>query len=215
MRVAIAGASGYTGLELIRLVGRHPQLELVAITSEQRAGKAAGEAFPGLRGGVDLAFESLDAASLAERVDVAFLCLPHGMSATVVGPLLAAGVRVIDLGGDFRLRNMDDYIRWYGEHKAPELFGTAVYGLPEFYRAELAGAPLAAAAGWPPPSYDTTPAQHQAMLLGLDLAALVGGAETCEGAPLGAPGVAHHGRAARRVPPPHIGSARRTSRSHT
>lgn len=152
MRVAIAGASGYTGLELIRLVGRHPQLELVAITSEQRAGKAAGEAFPGLRGGVDLAFESLDAASLAERVDVAFLCLPHGMSATVVGPLRAAGVRVIDLGGDFRLRNMDDYIRWYGEHKAPELFGTAVYGLPELYRAELAGAPLAAAAGCYPTS---------------------------------------------------------------
>lgn len=152
MRVAIAGASGYTGLELIRLVGRHPQLELVAITSEQRAGMAAGDAFPALRGGVDLAFESLDAASLAERVDVAFLCLPHGMSATVVGPLRAAGVRVIDLGGDFRLRNMDDYIRWYGEHKAPELFGTAVYGIPELYRAELAGAPLAAAAGCYPTS---------------------------------------------------------------
>jgi N-acetyl-gamma-glutamyl-phosphate reductase len=152
MRVAIAGASGYTGLELIRLVQHHPELELAAITSEQRAGVAAGDAFPGLRGLVDLPFESLDPASLAGRVETAFLCLPHGTSAAAVGPLRAAGVRVVDLGGDFRLRSMDDYIRWYGEHQAPELFGSAVYGIPELYRGDLAGASLAAAAGCYPTS---------------------------------------------------------------
>ena len=152
MRVAIAGASGYTGLELIRIVLRHPELELAAVTSEQRAGVPVGEAFPGLRGLVDLTFESLDPAALAERVETAFLCLPHGTSAAAVGPLRAGGVRVVDLGGDFRLRNMDDYLRWYGEHKAPELFGQAIYGVPELYRGELAGAPFAAAAGCYPTS---------------------------------------------------------------
>ena len=152
MRVAIVGASGYTGLELIRIVLRHPELELVAITSEQRDGLSAGDAFAGLRGLVELEFEKLDPASLAERVDAAFCCLPHGASARAVGALRQAGVTVVDLSADFRLRSMDDYRQWYGEHGAPELFGEAVYGIPELHRAELAGASFAAAAGCYPTS---------------------------------------------------------------
>ena len=147
MRVAVVGASGYTGLELIRLVLRHPQLELVAITSEQRAGVPAGEAFPALRGLVDLAFESFDPAALIGRVDAALCCLPAGPTARSLAQLRAGGVRVVDLSADFRLQRMADYEGWYGEHSAPELFGKAVYGIPELYRSEMAGSMLVAAAG--------------------------------------------------------------------
>jgi len=152
MRVAILGASGYTGLELQRLVLRHPELELVAITSEQRAGVAAGDAFPALRGLVDLRFEALDAEALAGRIDVALCCLPHGASARAVGALYRAGVRVVDLAADFRLRSLEDYTRWYGEHALPELIGEAVYGVPELHREALRGARLCAAAGCYPTS---------------------------------------------------------------
>lgn len=147
MRVAIVGASGYTGLEAVRIVLRHPQLELVAITSEQRDGMAASQAFPGLRSLVDLHFEKLDTASLADRVDAALCCLPEGPAAQAVAALHRAGVTVVDLAGNFRLLSLDDYTRWYGEHAAPELFGKAVYGIPELHRDELAGASFAAAAG--------------------------------------------------------------------
>jgi len=147
MRVGIVGASGYTGLELVRLVRRHPELELVAITSEQRAGVVAGEAFAGLRGLVDLAFESFDPKSLAERVDVALCCLPAGPTATGVGKLVEAGISVVDLAADYRLEDMSDYTAWYGEHHNPALFGQAVYGLPELRGEQLAGATFVAAAG--------------------------------------------------------------------
>lgn len=148
MRAAVVGASGYSGLEVVRLLLGHPRVELAAITSEQRAGVPAGEAFPGLRGLVDLSFEALDAASLAERVDVAFCCLPAGeVSARAVATLHAGGVRVVDLSADFRLRSMADYERAYGAHAAPELFGKAVYGIPELYREQMPDARLVAAAG--------------------------------------------------------------------
>jgi len=152
MRVAVVGASGYTGLELVRIVLRHPRLELTAATSEQRAGQPVGEVFPALRGLVDLDFESADPGALAERVEVAFTALPHATAAPVVAALRKAGVRVIDMSADFRLRSLETYREWYGEHAAPELLGQAVYGLPELYRDRLAGAPLVAAPGCYPTS---------------------------------------------------------------
>jgi N-acetyl-gamma-glutamyl-phosphate reductase len=152
MRVAVVGASGYTGLELVRTLLRHPRLELAAITSEQRAGVPAGEAFPGLAGLVDLRFEAFDPAALAGRVDVAFCGLPHSASAAAVAALRKAGLAVVDLSADFRLRSPATYAEWYGEHGAPELFGQAVYGLPELYRDELRGASLIAAPGCYPTS---------------------------------------------------------------
>lgn len=153
MRVAVVGASGYTGLELLRILLRHPQAEVVAVTSEQRAGLAVGEAFPSLRGLLDLRFESAaEATSIASRADLAFTALPHAASAPVVAALRKAGVAVVDLSADFRLRDAAVYARWYGEHKAPELLGSAVYGLPELHREAIRKADFVAAPGCYPTS---------------------------------------------------------------
>jgi N-acetyl-gamma-glutamyl-phosphate reductase len=152
MRVAVIGASGYTGLELVRILLRHPIFELVAVTSEQRAGQAVGDAFPALRGQLDLSFEPADATRLAPKVDLAFTALPHTASAPTVIALRAAGVPVADLSADFRLRSLDRYRRWYGEHPAPDLLETAVYGIPELHREALRSTGLAAVAGCYPTS---------------------------------------------------------------
>jgi N-acetyl-gamma-glutamyl-phosphate reductase len=147
MRVAILGASGYSGLELLRIVLRHPHLEPVVVTSEQRAGQEVGEAFPQLRGLVELCFEALDPEKIVGRVDAAFSCLHAGTSARAVAVLRKAGVPVVDLSADFRLRDPAVYAAWYGEHPAPEWFGQAVYGIPELHGGELRGASFVAAAG--------------------------------------------------------------------
>jgi N-acetyl-gamma-glutamyl-phosphate reductase len=152
MRVAVIGASGYTGLELVRILLRHPIFELVAVTSEQRVGQAVGDAFPALRGQLDLSFQAADATSLAPKVDLAFTALPHAASAPTVSALRAAGVPVADLSADFRLRSLDRYRRWYGEHPAPDLLETAVYGIPELHREALRSTGLAAVAGCYPTS---------------------------------------------------------------
>ena len=152
MRVAVLGASGYTGLELVRILLRHPIFELVAVTSERRAGQPVGDAFPALRGQLDLVFERADPAALASKVDLAFTALPHSVSAVTVRGLRAAEVPVADLSADFRLGNLETYRRWYGEHPAPDLIETAVYGIPELYREALESAELVAVAGCYPTS---------------------------------------------------------------
>jgi N-acetyl-gamma-glutamyl-phosphate reductase len=152
MKVAVVGASGYTGLELLRTLRRHPQFEIAAITSEQRAGRALGEVFPALRGQLDLTFEAADPAALAGRVELAFTALPHAASAPTVAALREAGVAVADLSADFRLRDLETYRSWYGEHAAPELLDSAVYGLPELNREALRGAELVAVPGCYPTS---------------------------------------------------------------
>lgn len=152
MRVAVLGASGYAGLELLRILLRHPGFEIAAITSEQRAGQAVGETFPALRGQLDLAFEAADPARLASKVDLAFAALPHAASAPSVATLRRAGVPVVDLSADFRLRDAATYRQWYGEHPAPELVREAVYGLPELHRERLRGAALVACPGCYPTS---------------------------------------------------------------
>ena len=152
MRVAVLGASGYSGLELVRILLRHPIFELVAVTSEQRAGQRVGDAFPALRGQLDLVFERADPASLAPKVDLAFTALPHSASAATVRELRAAEVPVADLSAAFRLGNLETYRRWYGEHPAPDLIATAVYGIPELYREALGSAELVAVAGCYPTS---------------------------------------------------------------
>lgn len=153
MRTAIVGASGYTGLELVRIVLRHPELELCVVTSEQRAGVPLGEAFPALRALCDLTLESAaDPDGIANRCEVAFCALPHAASAPTVAALHERGVRVFDLSADFRLNEVSVYREWYGEHAAPDLFGKAVYGMPELHRDELPGATLVAAPGCYPTS---------------------------------------------------------------
>ncbi len=153
MRVAVVGASGYTGLELLRILRRHPAAELVAVTSEQRAGQAVGDVFPSLRGLVDLRFESAaDPLSIASRAEIVFTALPHSTSAPVVAVLHRAGASVIDLSADFRLADPGVYARWYGEHAVPELIGSAVYGLPELHRDAIRKSDFVAAPGCYPTS---------------------------------------------------------------
>jgi len=147
LRVAVLGASGYAGLELLRIVLRHPRLELAAATSEQRAGRPVGDAFPSLRGLTSLAYEALDAGRLPGRVDAVFSCLHHGTAAPAVTALRKAGLPVADLSADIRLRDLSSYEQWYCPHKAPELLGTAVFGIPELHREAMRGAGLVAAAG--------------------------------------------------------------------
>ncbi|MEM7413728.1 MAG: N-acetyl-gamma-glutamyl-phosphate reductase [Myxococcota bacterium] len=152
MKVAVVGASGYTGLELMRILLRHPEFEVAAATSEQRAGRPVGDAFPALRGRTDLVFENAEPQALSGRVELAFTALPHAASAPTVSALRAAGIRVVDLSADYRLRSVDTYRTWYGEHAAPDALSEAVYGLPERYREALSGASLAAAPGCYPTS---------------------------------------------------------------
>lgn len=152
MRAAVIGASGYTGMELLRILLRHPQLELVAVTSEQRAGRPVADAFPSLRGLTDLRFEAADPAAIARRADVAFAALPHAASAPAVRELRKQGVLVADLSADFRLRDPEVYAAWYGPHPAPELLDGAVYGVPELGREALRRSDLIAVPGCYPTS---------------------------------------------------------------
>lgn len=146
-KVGIVGGTGYTGVELMRLLSAHPQVALTAVTSRGNAGMPVSEMFPGLRGVVDLEFSDPDVDRLAE-CEVVFFATPHGTAMQAVPELLERDVRVIDLGPDFRLRDADEWSRWYKqEHACPELLAEAVYGLPELNREAIRGARLVANPG--------------------------------------------------------------------
>ena len=146
--VAIVGASGYTGAELIRLLCAHPNVELVSVSAGRAAGKHITEVFPQLTGLVDLRVTAFDPLDIAERAAIVFCALPHGQSAEAVFALHTRGLCVLDLSADYRLRDAAAYPRWYGnEHPHPELLEHAVYGLPEFHRSLLPGARLVAVPG--------------------------------------------------------------------
>jgi len=149
MRVAVVGASGYTGAELVRLCVGHPRLELAAVCAERSAGSLIEQVFPHLAGRLSMELEAFDADRIAARAETVLCALPHGQSARVVAELVARGRRVLDLSADFRLRDPAAYAEWYGPeaHPYPELLAEAVYGLPELHRAELAGARLVAVPG--------------------------------------------------------------------
>lgn len=156
VKVAIVGASGYSGEELVRLLARHPRVELCAVTSRQYVGQPLGSVFPKFAGtGVGrLAFIGSEIDPLvATGATVAILALPHGLAKEFAGPLLERGVRVIDLSADFRLKDAAVYEEYYGEkHPAPELLGESVYGLPELYHERIARARLIASPGCYPTS---------------------------------------------------------------
>ncbi|MBX3184089.1 MAG: N-acetyl-gamma-glutamyl-phosphate reductase [Polyangiaceae bacterium] len=158
MRAGIIGAGGYTGAELVRLIGAHPKLELRWVAGHESAGRRLSEVLPGTLGVQGVGSLTLErysaerAAELASALDVVFCCLPHGKSAAVVASLYQAGLTVVDLSADFRTQSQAAYEAWYGPHPAPELLPEAVYGLPERYRRELAGARLIAAPGCYPTS---------------------------------------------------------------
>lgn len=147
IKVGIVGGTGYTGVELLRLLAAHPQVELQAITSRTEEGVAVADMFPNLRGHVDLHFTAPDAAVL-KACDVVFFATPNGIAMTQVQELLDAGVKVIDLAADFRLKDIGVWEKWYGmQHACPELVAEAVYGLPEVNREAIRDARLVANPG--------------------------------------------------------------------
>lgn len=147
IKVGVVGGTGYTGVELLRLLSRHPEVEITAITSRGEAGMAVADMFPSLRGRVALKFVTPQDAEL-EKCDAVFFATPNGIAMKQAAELVAAGVRVIDLAADFRIRDIAEWQKWYGmEHAAPELVAEAVYGLPEVNREQIRGARVLANPG--------------------------------------------------------------------
>lgn len=147
IRVGIVGGTGYTGVELLRLLVNHPHVEVAVITSRAEDGVQVSELYPSLRGHLDLAFSVPDVEQLAE-LDAVFFATPHGVAQNMMPSLIERGVRVIDLSADFRLRDRVSWEHWYNQpHAAPELIDMAVYGLPEINRAAIKDAQLIACPG--------------------------------------------------------------------
>jgi N-acetyl-gamma-glutamyl-phosphate reductase len=156
VKVAVVGASGYAGEELVRILLAHPGVELAAVTSRQYVGQTLAQIFPRFahhETAATLKFSDFEPKALAAAADIIFLALPHGVSAETVRSLRNFGRRVIDLSADFRLRDPAAYNEFYGqEHSAPELLEAAVYGLPELYRDQIREATLVACPGCYPTS---------------------------------------------------------------
>jgi N-acetyl-gamma-glutamyl-phosphate reductase len=172
-RVLVAGASGFTGALAAQLVWDHPRLQLVAATSRSDAGKRLDALYPRYR--VPIELTELDPGAV-DGVDAAIVAYPHGAAAPTVAALREQGVLVVDLSADFRLRDRETYERWYGQHGAPELFGTAVYGLTELYRDQLREAKLVATPGCYPTAsvLALAPLAEQGLLAEVFVAAMQG-----------------------------------------
>lgn len=172
-RVLVAGASGFTGALAAQIVWDHPRLQLVAATSRSDAGKRLDALYPRYRVPVELIELDLDAV---DGIDAAIVAYPHGAAAPTVAALRDKGALVVDLSADFRLRDRSTYERWYGEHGAPELFGTGVYGLSELYRDELREAKLVATPGCYPTAsvLALAPLAEQGLLSEVFVAAMQG-----------------------------------------
>jgi N-acetyl-gamma-glutamyl-phosphate reductase len=152
IKVGIVGATGYTGVELLRLLAVHPEAEVTVITSRSEQGKPVADLYPSLRGIIDLVFSQPNVDQLAQ-CDVVFFATPHGVAQSMVASILERGVKVIDLSADFRIRDVATWESWYGQtHGAPELIPQAVYGLPELNREAIANASLIACPGCYPTS---------------------------------------------------------------
>jgi N-acetyl-gamma-glutamyl-phosphate reductase len=163
IRALVFGATGYTGLELIRILASHHDLNIVGGSSRNWEGKKASEVLPFISAGQDFTLLSIQALKLDPHAEVAFLALPHGESAGVIPSLLDAGLKVVDLSADMRLSDLETYEKWYGPHKAPGILNMAVYGLPEIHRESIREAVLVANPG----CYPTTVILGTAPLIGL------------------------------------------------
>lgn len=147
IKVGIIGGTGYTGVELLRLLAMHPQVELTVITSRGEKGRAISDLFPNLRGYVDIAFSEPDDKILG-ACDVVFSATPNGVAMQHARVLMEAGAKLIDLAADFRLKDIDTWQKWYGmDHACPELVEEAVYGLPEVNRDKIKDAKIVANPG--------------------------------------------------------------------
>jgi N-acetyl-gamma-glutamyl-phosphate reductase len=152
VKVAIFGASGYTGQELTRILLGHPEIELVAVTSRRFAGRPVAEVFPALYGLTSLKYQNATPKEVVEASDVVFLALPHGVSMDIAPVFIQAGKRVIDLSADYRLHDVKIYEAWYGKHSSGKILKNAVYGIPEIYRQEIKKAAFIANPGCYPTS---------------------------------------------------------------
>lgn len=154
VRIAILGATGYSALELTKLLLRHPEAEITTVTSRQEGNPPLASVHPALSGRTELRLEDLGPVAVAARAECVFSCLPHGVTASLVPQLLATGrCRVIDLSADYRLRSAEVYQQWYGQkHADAERLASAVYGLPELFREQIAPATLIANPGCYPTS---------------------------------------------------------------
>ncbi len=138
IKVGILGATGYAGIETVRLIVSHPGAELVRVVSQSFVGKKISEVYPNLKGICDIECSALDIDDIAKSCDVVFTALPHGASKTVIPALFEKGLKIIDLSGDFRYNDPKVYEKWYGEpHSAPEILKESVYGLCELHRDEI------------------------------------------------------------------------------
>lgn len=147
IKVGIVGGTGYTGVELLRLLATHPEVRVDAITSRSESGVRVSDMYPNLRGHYHLAFSEPD-TDLLGACDAVFFATPHGVAHALAGELLEKGTRVIDLSADFRLRDAEEWAHWYGQpHGAPELLSEAIYGLPEVNREAIRKARLVAVPG--------------------------------------------------------------------
>jgi len=146
--VAILGASGYTAVEAIKILLRHPEAKIVAVTSRQEGSPPISTVHPSLVGRLEMPLEDLSPAEVGTRADCVFSCLPHCASAELIPQVLAAGAKVIDFSADYRLDDAATYLEWYGhEHPDTGRLGTTVYGLPELFRKQISGATLVANPG--------------------------------------------------------------------
>ncbi len=150
--VAIYGASGYTGQELLRILLRHDDVRVVAVTSRRYAGVPVSDVYPHFAGLTDLVYQDTSPAEIARQCDLVFLALPHHVSMSVAGVFLDTGIKVIDLSADFRLRDLGTYEKWYGRHTAPDALPKAIYGIPELYREQIRRTTLVANPGCYPTS---------------------------------------------------------------
>lgn len=147
IKVGIVGGTGYTGVELLRLLAQHPKVKLTAITSRSEAGMAVAELFPSLRGHIDLKFSDPADARL-DRCDLVFFATPNGIAMQQASELILSGVKMIDLAADFRIKDVALWEKWYGmRHACPDLVAEAVYGLPEINRSKIRQARLVANPG--------------------------------------------------------------------
>ena len=136
--VGIIGASGYGGVQLVRLLLEHPKVELSYLGGKGSAGKSFGEIYPHLKHRVNLTIEPIDLAAIAERCEIVFLGLPNGLACDMAPQLLEKGCKVLDLSADYRFKDLETYSAWYSKTRNDQEIATkAVYGLPELYRKEI------------------------------------------------------------------------------
>jgi N-acetyl-gamma-glutamyl-phosphate/LysW-gamma-L-alpha-aminoadipyl-6-phosphate reductase len=148
LKVGIIGASGFVGGELLRLLATHPEVEISMVTSRQKSGEYVHRVHPSLKNFITLSFSDLNIDKLVNSCDLVFVSVPHGKSSEIVYQLIKTGIKIIDLSADFRLRNPDDYVKWYGwEHPYPDLLDKSVYGVPEIHRNEIKKAQLVSCPG--------------------------------------------------------------------